>query len=173
MSDDLSTIMARLARLEAKEGCLSTFNEYLHYLDGDKLEELMAIFEPEAVLDVANYPPGSGKDLHFEGREQIRTLYAGHHGGIGRHHSANITVNVEGPLAELSAYFITSGAYGFGGGVYQITFRGSPAKWLVHRMRIVSTWGWRLEGQPRPYLANKLGEGALRDGRPVVYRFQS
>ncbi|MFN0093901.1 MAG: nuclear transport factor 2 family protein [Dehalococcoidia bacterium] len=170
MTDEIADLRRRLDRLESREACVSTFNEYLHYLDGDRLDELLDIFEADAILDVANYPPGSGKDLHFEGRGNIRALYAPHHGGIGRHHSANVTVNVTGDLADLSAYFITSGAYGFGGGLYQITFRRNQGKWLIHRMRIVSTWGWRVEDQKPPYLANTLGEGALRGGRPVVYR---
>jgi hypothetical protein len=172
LESEVAELRARVARLEAKEACLSTFNEYLHYLDGDYLEELMAIWAPDAVLDVANFPPGSGKDLHFEGRDQIRTLYADHRGGVGRHHSANVTVNVEGDEAELSSYFATSGPYGWGGGLYQYAFRHYPEqrKWLIQRARIVSTWGWRIPDQAPPYLGNKLGDGALRGGKPVVYR---
>ena len=170
--DELANLRARVARLEAKEACLSTFNEYLHYLDGDKLEELLGIFAPDATLDVIDFPPGTGKDLHFSGRSEIRPLYADHRGGSGRHHSANITVNVEGDAAELSSYFATSGPYGWGGGVYQLTLRSYPdqQKWLIQQMRIVSTWGWRIRQEEPPYLANLLGQGALREGRPVVYR---
>lgn len=172
MSIDLAALLARVERLEAKEACISTFNEYLHHLDGDRPDELLAVFEPGAVLDVINFPPGSGKELHFTGHDEIRPLYSSHRGGIGRHHSANITVNVEGDEAELSAYFITSGAYGFGGGEYQATLRPhrDEGKWLIHRMRIVSTWGWSIPQEKPPYLADHQGKGALRDGRPVIYR---
>ena len=78
---------------------------------------------------------------------------------MGRHHSANVTVNVEGDEAELSSYFATSGAYGWGGGVYQMTLRSYPEqkKWLIQQMRIVSTWGWRIAQEGPPYLANGLG----------------
>jgi len=171
--DELAELRARIERLEAKEACLSTFNEYLHHLDGDHLEDLMAIFAPDATLDVIDFPPGTGKDLHFAGRDEIRPLYDSHHGGMGRHHSANVTVNVEGDRAELSAYFATSGAYAWGGGVYQLALRPYPdaGKWLIQEMRIVSTWGWRLKSDEPPYLANALGQGALREGRPVVYRW--
>lgn len=174
MADDLAArltaLTARVARLEAKEACVSTFNEYLHHLDGDRLEELLQVFTPDAELVVVNFPPGSGKDLVFQGREGMRELYGAHHGGIGRHHSANVTVNVEGDEAELSAYFITSGAYGFGGGLYQASLKPHGAKWLIARMRIVSTWGWRIPQDEPPYLADGQGTGALREGRPVVYR---
>ncbi len=173
IDEEIAQLRARVARLEAKEACLSTFNEYLHHLDGDHLDDLLAIFAPDAVLDVIDFPPGSGKDLHFNGRDDLKQLYAAHHGGMGRHHSANVTVNVEGDEAELSAYFATSGAYGWGGGVYQATLRAYPdaGKWLIQQMRIVSTWGWRIKSDEPPYLANGLGQGALREGRPVVYRW--
>ena len=172
MTGELKELRARVARLEAKEACVSTFNEYLHYLDGDKPEELLGVFAPDAVLDVIDFPPGTGNDLHFVGRDEIRPLYAGHRGGAGRHHSANVTVNVEDDSAELSSYFATSGPYGWGGGLYQMTLRPEPGagKWLIGRMRIVSTWGWLLKSDEPAYLGSPLGKGALRDGRPVVYR---
>ena len=166
----LEELEAKVRRLEGKEGCLSTFNEYLHHLDGDRPEELLQAFAPDAELTVVNFPPGSGKDLHFNGRDEIRPLYAEHRAGIGRHHSANITVDVNGDEAELSSYFATSGPYGWGGGQYQVICRRYPEKWLIQRMWIVSTWGWRLKSEEPPYLAEPLGKGALRDGRPVVYR---
>lgn len=172
MSSELDELRRRLDRLEAREACLSTFHEYLHYLDGDFVEELMEVFAPDAELNVIDFPPGTGKDLHFKGRAEIRPLYAAHAGGIGRHHSANVTVNPapDAKGAELSAYFITSGAFQFGGGLYQIALRAEPERWLFQRMNIVSTWGWRIEGDAKPYLAKALGEGAWRSGRPVRYR---
>jgi hypothetical protein len=174
MSDELAELRARVARLEAKEACISTFNEYLHYLDGDKHDELLHVFAPDAVVDVIDFPPGSGKDLRFSGHAEIGPFYGVHKGGAGRHNSTNVTVNVEGDEAELSAYFATAGPYAWGGGVYQVTLRPYPAKkkWLIQQMRIVSTWGWRIKSDEPPYLANALGKGALRDGRPVIYRMQ-
>lgn len=172
MADAIDELRRRLDRLEAREACMSSFNEYLHYLDGDFTDELMQVFAPDAELNVIDFPPGTGKDLHLRGCEQIRRLYAEHRAGIGRHHSANVSVNPspDGTSAELSAYFITSGPFQFGGGVYQVELRAAPERWLFQRMNIVSTWGWRIEGDAEPYLAKALGAGAWRAGRPVRYR---
>lgn len=162
---------ARITRLESKEACLSSFHEYLHYLDASLTEDLMQVFAPDARLEVINFPPGSGKDLHFSGVDEIRTLYEGHPPGMGRHHSANVTVNVsmDSQSAELSAYFITSGAFGFGGGLYQARLQPGMLRWQFQEMRIVSTWGWVMPSETEPYLAQQLGAGALRDGRPIRY----
>lgn len=162
---------ARITRLECKEACLSSFHEYLHYLDAGLNEDLMQVFAPDAVLDVINFPPGSGKDLHFSGVDEIRSLYEAHSPGMGRHHSANVTVNVavDSQCAELSAYFITSGAFGLGGGLYQARLQPGMLRWQFSEMRIVSTWGWVMPTEAEPYLAEQLGSGAWREGRPVRY----
>ncbi len=172
MSNELDELRRRLDRIEAREACVSTFNEYLHCLDADYVDDLLQVFAPDAELNVIDFPPGSGKDLHFKGRAEIRPLYAEHRSGIGRHHSANVTVNpaADARTAELSAYFITSGPFQFGGGLYQIELRADQERWLFHRMNIISTWGWQVETDAKPYLAKALGEGALRGGRPVRYR---
>lgn len=172
MASELDELKRRLDRLEAREACVSTFNEYLHYLDGDFVDELLQVFAPDAELNVIDFPPGAGKDLHFKGRAEIRPLYAEHRSGIGRHHSANVTVNPApgAKSAELSAYFITSGPFAFGGGIYQVELEAAPERWLFKRVNIVSTWGWRIEGDAKPYLAKALGTGAWRAGRPVRYR---
>ena len=162
---------ARITRLECKEACLSSFHEYLHYLDAGLTDDLIQVFAPDAQLDVINFPPGSGKDLHFSGVDEIRGLYDGHPSGIGRHHSANVAINVavDSQSAELSAYFITSGAFGFGGGLYQASLQPGMLRWQFLQMRITSTWGWVMPTDAEPYLAEQLGAGALRDGRPIRY----
>ena len=162
---------ARITRLESKECVLSSFHEYLHFLDAGLVDDLMQVFAQDAELHVINFPPGSGKDLHFSGVEEIRGLYDRHPPGIGRHHSANVTVNVamDSQSAELSAYFITSGSFGFGGGLYQATLQPGMLRWQFHEMHIVSTWGWVVPTDAEPYLAEHLGTGALREGRPVRY----
>ena len=172
MPNELDELRRRLDRLEAREACVSTFNEYLHYLDADYVDDLLQVFAPDAELNVIDFPPGTNEDLHFKGRAEIRPLYAAHDSGIGRHHSANVTVNPapDAQSAELSAYFITSGPFQFGGGLYQIELKPGADRWLFHRMNIVSTWGWRVETGTEPYLAKALGHGALRGGRPVRYR---
>jgi hypothetical protein len=171
-SDEIAELRSRIARLEARDACTSSFNEYLHHLDAAYTDELLAVFAPDAHLDVVNFPPGSGRDLAFDGRDAIRKLYERVPAGISRHHSANVTVAVrhDGQEAELSAYFITSSAYGFGGGLYQGTLAPTPERWQFTRLRIVSTWGWVLPQETPPYLSEQLGQGALRGGRPVLYR---
>lgn len=172
MTNELDELRRRLDRLEAREACVSTFNEYLHYLDADYVDDLQQVFAPDAELNVIDFPPGSGKDLHFKGWDEIRPLYAAHDSGIGRHHSANVTVNAapDAQSAELSAYFITSGPFNFGGGLYQIEMKPAGERWQFQRMWIVSTWGWTVPTDAKPYLAKALGQGALRGGRPVRYR---
>ena len=41
---------------------------------------------------------------------------------------------------------------------------------VFERLRIASTWGWSIPQEKPPYLSEHQGKGALRDGRPVVYR---
>ena len=171
MSDEIAELRARIARLEARESCRSAFNEYLHYLDGGFTEELLGVFAEDARLEVMNFPPGSGKDLEFHGRVEIRPLYADHEGVMSRHHSANVSVNVnEGATrADLSAYFLTALNYGLTGGVYEATLELRDDEWLLTWMRISSSWGWVVPQKNPPFLADHLGAGTLRGGRPVIY----
>jgi hypothetical protein len=171
MSDELKELRGRIARLEAKEACISTFNEYLHYLDGEFTEDLLDLFAPDAELDVMNYPPGSGDNLSFHGRQGIRPLYKDHHGIMSRHHSANVTVNVhpDCTTAELSAYFVTAINYGLTGGIYEARLKPLDTKWRFTWLRISSNWGWVLPQKYPPFLTDSLGAGALRKGRPVLY----
>jgi hypothetical protein len=172
MSDEIAELRARIARLEARDACRSSFNEYLHYLDGGFTEELLEVFAADARLEVMNFPPGSGEDLEFCGRDEIRPLYADHEGIMSRHHSANVSVNLsrDGRSADLSAYFITALNYGLTGGIYEVRFEQRDGKWLIARLRISSTWGWVLPQEAPPFLAEHLGAGTLRGGRPVIYQ---
>ena len=52
MSDVLEDLLARVARIEAREAIVSTFNQYLHYLDGEFVEDLIALFAPDARLEI-------------------------------------------------------------------------------------------------------------------------
>jgi opacity protein-like surface antigen len=94
-SDELGELRARVARLEAKEEVLSTFNQYLYGLDTGFGEDILDSFAEDAILDVPNF---GGEDLHFEGRDAIAPLYASYGEGEprvgGGHHTANIAVNV-------------------------------------------------------------------------------
>ena len=104
----LAAAEARLARLEAKEAVLSTFNEYLYSLDvGYPAELVNEVFTADAVLEVINFPPGSMKDLRFTGRAEIKPLYDDHTRAApavqGGHHASNIAVNVAPDLSQRPA----------------------------------------------------------------------
>jgi len=171
MTEELQNLQARIARIEAKEACLATFHEYLHYLDGEMVDDLVDLFAPDAQVEAMNYPPGTGKDRICRDHEEIRPLYAEHKGILSRHHAANVTINVslEEMVADLSAYFITAVNYGFSGGIYEATFRPVDGKWRFTWLRIASDWGWIIPQDYPPFLADSLGARALREGRPVPY----
>jgi hypothetical protein len=171
MPDEITAVRERVCLLEAREACVSTLNEYLHYLDGEFTDDLLALFTPDAQLEVMNYPPGSGMNLDLRGHEQIRPVYREHRGIMSRHHAANVAVNVsrDARSAELSAYFLTAIDYGLTGGLYEARLEPRDGKWRLAWLRISSTWGWVLPQEAPPFLSEHLGAGTLRGGRPVVY----
>ena len=147
MADELAELRARVSRLEAEREVQNVFTQYLYYLDVGYPDRLVALFASDGVLDVVNFPPGSMADLHFEGPEQIATLYKpyGERGQFirGGHHSANITINVAKDLAaaELRAYFMTSGGGSGSVGERQPTAKKNvfTARPCIHRSR---PFGW-------------------------------
>lgn len=150
MSDELAELRARVARLEAKEGVLSALNRYLYSLDTGFGDDIIDSYTDDAVLDVPNFPDAGGKDLHFEGRDEIAPLYAPYSArepGIGGgHHTANIAVNVGFDLqhAEVSAYFMTSTPGGVQGGRYEgVMRREVDGRWRWASLSITSAWGWK------------------------------
>lgn len=177
MSDVLEDLLARVARIEAKEACISTFNEYIHYLDGELVDDLIGLFAEDAVLEVRDYPPGTGKNLDCNGHEEIRPVYEEHLGIMSRHHSANVTVNVrpDGKTADMSAFFFTAfrvgTAGGITGGIYEAALEFVEGKWIFTWLRISSNWGWIVFQDSPPFLDAPLGAGTLREGRPVLYQF--
>jgi len=175
MSDDLER---RLARLEAREAVLATFNSYLYFLDIGYPDELVQLFEPDAVLHLVNFPPGTMRDRDLHGHDEIARLYVDHtthepriHGG---HHSANVAVHVapDGSSAELSAYFLTTGpgVAGAQGGQYQLRLRPDGARWRIREMNIISGWGWRPSAEASTRTTEPVpATTAWREGRPVVW----
>jgi hypothetical protein len=165
---ELGALRAQVRRLEAIEACRGRFNEYLYYLDGGHLEDLMALFADDALLELMNFPPGTGNDLHYTGHAEIRTLYSAFVGEGARHHSANVSIvpNEAQDRADLIAYFHTTVEYGLTGGIYELQLERSSATWQIARMRISSTWGWAIPHSDPPYLSAPFGAGTLRDGRP-------
>jgi SnoaL-like domain len=171
----LAAAEGRLARLEAKEAVLSTFNQYLYLLDVGYPAE---VFTADAVLEVINFPPGSMADLLLTGHAEIKPLYDGHTRAApaiqGGHHASNIAIDValDGMSAELSAYFMTStGAVGYvQGGQYQGVAVPDGGKWRFRSYRIISGWGWRVAGEHVRAVTEPLpAERAARGARPVVY----
>lgn len=117
-----------------------------------------------------NFPPGTGNDLHYTGHDEIRKLYAAFVGEGARHHSANVSVVLSeaGDRAAMIAYFQTTLEYALTGGVYELELVPRLATWQIARLRISSTWGWRIPHADPPFLKEPFGAGTLRDGRPPL-----
>ena len=150
MSNELEELRLRVARLEAKEAVLSTFNRYLYSLDTGFGDDIVDCYTEDAILDVPNFPEAGGQDLHFEGRAEIEPLYApygnGPKGIRGGHHSANLAVNVAHDLgtADVTAYFMTSTPNGVQGGRYEGSMRRcADGQWRWQKLAITSAWGWK------------------------------
>jgi hypothetical protein len=170
---ELAALRLQLRRFETIETCRSRFNEYLYYLDGGHLEDLLGLFAGGARLELMNFPPGTGGNLHYTGRDEIRTLYSAFAGEGARHHSANVSVVPSESLdrAELIAYFQTVVEFGLTGGIYELQLELRSEVWQITRMRISSTWGWAIPHSDPPYLNEPFGAGTLRDGRPPLEKF--
>jgi hypothetical protein len=167
---ELEALRARVERCEAIEACRGRFNEYLYYLDGGHLDDLIDLFAEDGRLELMNFPPGTGNDLQYTGLAEIRELYAAFVGEGARHHSANVSVAVSeaSDRAELTAYFQTTVEYGLTGGIYELRLEPRPTVWKITRMRISSTWGWAIPHTDPPYLKEPFGAGTLRNGRPPL-----
>lgn len=176
----LAATEARLARLEAKESVLATFNNYLYLMDVGYIGELVErVFTADTVLEVINFPPGTMKDLVFHGYSELKPFYAAQEGKgpgpriRGGHHTSNVSVRVaeDAMSAELSAYFMTSSEAGgyVQGGQYQGEAVPDGDVWRFSRYRILSGWGW---GVDRSVVASRTevlsAEKAWRGGRPAA-----
>ena len=146
--EELVDLRRRVARLEAKEAVLATFNSYTYLMDVGHPELVEQVFAGDAELQLVNFPPGSQTDSTLTG-EQIRRLYDDHAPEAqwvkGGHHTTNIGVQVADDLssAELSAYFMTSTPKGVQGGQYRVRLVPTDGgRWLVSAMQIASGWGW-------------------------------
>jgi len=173
---EVGALRAEVARLGAKDQALAVFHRYLYSLDLDRADEVVACFAPDAVLNVLNFPPGSGKDLRLVGPAEIRPLYARHAGALeasikGGHHSANVSVAVadDAASAELSAYFMTSvGGRGWiQGGMYQVRAARRDDGWWITEMNIISGWGWSV-AEPTMITEPVAASRAWREGRPAT-----
>jgi hypothetical protein len=179
--DELAARLAaaeqRLARLEAKDAVVATFNHYLYCLDVGYPDELVpGVFTTDAVLEVLNFPPGTMQDLVLTGHGEILPLYTDHTRTApaiqGGHHASNIAVDVapDASSAQLSAYFMTSvGTYAsLQGGQYQGEAVPDGDRWRFRRFRIISGWGWRVgRDGVRPITETVAAERAWRGARPA------
>jgi len=166
--DEIGNLRRRVERIEAVEACRGRFNAYLYCLDAGHLEELLGLFADNARLELQNFPPGTGGNLLYTGRDEIRGLYSAFVGEGARHHSANVSVVPSEALdrVELTAYFQTAIEYTLTGGIYELQLRPRVADWQISRMRISSTWGWAVPHTDPPFLKEKFSAGTLRGGRP-------
>ncbi len=171
MSKEIEELKARLARLEAKEECVSRFNEYLYSVDNERSDDVLNVFAPDAELELMNFPPGSGQYMKFHGRGEIEPLYSSMAGISHRHHTANVSVNVHKDCAsaDLSAYLFTVVKHLLTGGIYEVKFIQINGAWHISYMRITSTWGWIVPGDIPPFLDEPFGAGTMHEGRPVKY----
>ncbi|MEO1060263.1 MAG: nuclear transport factor 2 family protein [Actinomycetota bacterium] len=168
--EELVDLRRRVARLEAKEAVLATFNAYTYLMDVGHPELVGEVFAPDAQLHLVNFPPGTQTDSTLTG-EQIRRLYDDHAPDAawikGGHHTTNVGVRVADDLAsaELSAYFLTSTPKGVQGGQYRVRLAPDGDRWLVQEMQIASGWGWTADTTR----ATEYVEAARvwDDGRPV------
>ena len=166
------SLEARIARLEATEAVRRTFNRYLYFLDGGKVDDLLEVFALDATMEAMNYPPGTGGTLRFEGRERIGELYRPLKAGSFRHNSTNTSIAVadDARSATLTSYFLTAAPNAIQGGVYEGTMRAvgdDPAgTWEIVTWRVASQWGWNVAGDPATY-ANPLHAFTQGDGRPA------
>lgn len=95
MSDEIAELRAHIARLEAEREVQNVFTQYFYHLDVGYPDRLVGLFAPDGVLDVVNFPPGTMKDLHFEGPAAIATLYKpyGERGQFIRGHRTKLVSN--------------------------------------------------------------------------------
>jgi hypothetical protein len=166
--DDLSI---RVARLEAESAVRRLLHRYLHGIDVAATAELLELFTDDAVVELRNFPPGSGKDRDLVGRDAINAVYSLLTAGTHRHHAANTSIVVadDAMSAELSSYLLTTRDHNLSGGMYEGTAvrDAHDGRWRFSHWRVSSSWGWRVTGQDEPpYLKELLAERALRGGWP-------
>ena len=149
LKDRIEALEQEVARLRAREAVTATFNRYLYSLDTGYGDDLLDSFAEDAVLDVLNFPP-DGVDMHFEGREAMKSLfepYASREKLIaGGHTSSNIAIVIDdaAATASLTAYFTTTSNRGAQGGRYEGTLRLDPdGIWRFTTLAIISAWGFR------------------------------
>lgn len=146
----------RLALLEQRLAVTEHLASYAYCLDFGLLDGVGEHFAADAHLDVINFPPGSGEDKSFDGREAIVEFYrpyvvppAAVRGG---HHVTNVVAE-EGSDGRIgfSAYFLTSSqrvTWGQGG-QYRGEIVHEEGRWRYSRLAVIS-WIAESQGTPQP-----------------------
>jgi hypothetical protein len=169
MSQDLER---RIARLEAIEAVRYAFHGYFHAVDNNRIDVLLdEVFTPDVVVEIANYPPGSGKNHVLTTADEIRAIYEKVRASGERHNATNtsIVVNDDCTEAQVTSYWITTIAWANQGGIYEATFVPvGDGRWKAKRWLVSSQWGWRLKDipmeLPAPYLYDPPSTGTHHDG---------
>jgi hypothetical protein len=169
MSHDLER---RIARLEAIEAVRYAFARYFHAIDNNRIDVLIdEVFTPDVVVEISNYPPGTGKNLLLESADAIRKVYEPIPADGHRHNPTNTSILVSEDLqsAEVTSYFVTTGAWVNQGGIYEATFAPcDDGRWKAKRWLVSSQWGWRLADAgidlPEPYLYSPPSVGSHHQG---------
>jgi hypothetical protein len=115
--------------LVAREGIRETVARYAHLVDAGRIDELVALFAEEAVLETATLPAAHGRAAIaalFRGTGE--RLAAASTRPLIRHHVSNLTIDVAGPAADARSYFLA------------ITERG-PDHWGRYRDRLAYIGG--------------------------------
>lgn len=169
---DLAALERRLARVEAIEAVRYAFNRYFHAIDNNRIDVLInEVFTADATVEIANYPPGSGRNHVLTGEKAIRAIYEPIPADGHRHNSSNtsVVVNDDATEAKLTSYFVTTIAWGNQGGIYEATFVPvGDGTWRAKHWLVSSQWGWRLADTslelPPPYLYEPPSTGSQHGG---------
>jgi uncharacterized protein (TIGR02246 family) len=103
-----------LWELAVREAVRDLIARYAQLIDRGRLDDVLALFADDAVLEAADLPPAHGRDA-------IRAVFAGAAARLAaatprpliRHHVTSVQVDVLGPdTAEAASYFIALGAGG-------------------------------------------------------------
>jgi ketosteroid isomerase-like protein len=115
--------------LVAREGIRETIARYAHLVDSGRIDELVALFAEDAVLETPTLPAAQGHTAIaalFRGAGE--RLAAALTRPLIRHHVSSLTIDVGGPAADARSYFLA------------ITERG-PDHWGRYRDRLAYIGG--------------------------------
>ena len=115
--------------LVAREGIRETVARYAQLVDAGRIDELVALFAEDAVLEAGTLPPARGRAAIAElFRGTGERLASAATRPLIRHHVSNLTIDVGGPAADARSYFLA------------ITERG-PDHWGRYRDRLAYIGG--------------------------------